>query len=99
MRLQWVQVVEYRESRGNRAGDGIRAAGAGSGRDRAGTFPTEGYAQFNLTGLELGTIQFYGVGIMHNSILWGWNKAQFNFMGLELGTIHFNVVGIGHSSI
>ena len=31
-----------RESRGNRAGDGIRAAGAGSGRDRAGTFPAEG---------------------------------------------------------
>ena len=32
---------KYRESRGNRAGDGIRAAGAGSGRDRAGTFPAE----------------------------------------------------------
>ena len=34
--------LEFRESRGNRAGDGIRAAGAGSGRDRAGTFPAEG---------------------------------------------------------
>ena len=29
----------YRESRGNREGDGIWAAGAGSGRDRAGTLP------------------------------------------------------------
>ena len=36
--------LEYRESRGNRAGDGIRAAGAGAGRDRAGTFPAEGYS-------------------------------------------------------
>ena len=42
MRLQRVQVVEYRESRGNRAGDGIWAAGAGAGRDRAGTLPAEG---------------------------------------------------------
>ena len=33
----------YRESRGNREGDGIWAAGAGSGRDRAGTLPAEGY--------------------------------------------------------
>ena len=32
-----------RESRGNRTGDGIRPAGAGSGRDRAGTFPAEDY--------------------------------------------------------
>ena len=32
-----------RESRGNRTGDGIRPAGAGSGRDRAGTLPAEGY--------------------------------------------------------
>ena len=30
-----------RESRRNRTGDGIRPAGAGSGRDRAGTFPAE----------------------------------------------------------
>ena len=33
--------LEYRESRGNRAGDGIWAAGSGSGRDRAGTLPAE----------------------------------------------------------
>ena len=33
---------EYRESRGNREGDGIWAAGSGSGRDRAGTLPAEG---------------------------------------------------------
>ena len=33
----------YRESRGNREGDGIWAAGAGSGRDRTGTLPAEGY--------------------------------------------------------
>ena len=46
MRLQWVQVVEYRESCGNRAGDGIRAAGAGAGRDRLGTLPAEGYALY-----------------------------------------------------
>ena len=32
----------YRESRGNREGDGIWAAGAGAGRDRAGTFTAEG---------------------------------------------------------
>ena len=32
---------EYRESRGNREGDGIWAAGAGSGRDRAWTLPAE----------------------------------------------------------
>ena len=36
---------EYRESRGNREGDGIRAAGAG--RDRAGTLPAEGYEMSN----------------------------------------------------
>ena len=34
-------VPVYRESRGNREGDGIWAAGAG--RDRAGTLPAEGY--------------------------------------------------------
>ena len=34
---------EYRESRGIRSGDGIWAAGAVSGRDRAGTLPAEGY--------------------------------------------------------
>ena len=33
---------EYRESRRNRSGDGIWAAVAGSGRDRAGTLPAEG---------------------------------------------------------
>ena len=33
---------EYQESRGNREGDGIWAAGPGSGRDRAGTLPAEG---------------------------------------------------------
>ena len=32
---------EYRESRGNRAGDGIRAAG--TERDRLGTLPAEGF--------------------------------------------------------
>ena len=31
------------ESIGNREGDGIWAAGTGSGRDRAGTLPAEGY--------------------------------------------------------
>ena len=33
------------ESIGNREGDGIWAAGAGSGRDRAGTLPAEGYGE------------------------------------------------------
>ena len=42
-------MVEYRESRGNRAGDGIRAGGAGSGRDRAGTLPAEDYFIASLT--------------------------------------------------
>ena len=35
-------VLGYRDSRGNRERDGIKAAGAGSGRDRAGTLPAEG---------------------------------------------------------
>ena len=34
--------LKYRESHGNRAGDRIRAAGAGTGRDRLGTLPAEG---------------------------------------------------------
>ena len=36
----------YRESRGNREGDGIWTAGAGSGRDRAGTLPAEDYKKY-----------------------------------------------------
>ena len=36
-------VPVYRESCRNREGDGIWTAGAGSGRDRAGTLPAEDY--------------------------------------------------------
>ena len=49
--------------------------------------------------MDLGTIQFDGIGIRHNMIWGHWNKAQFNFGPLEQGTIQFDGIGIRHNSI
>ena len=46
---------------------------------------------------EIGTIQFDGIGIRHNSNRWGWNKAQLKCRTLELGTIQFWVFGLWHN--